>query len=179
MSTSRRIGTDFERRMAKKWATRRTINRGEKDKDDADLVHPVWWIQCRKRGETAFKSLYEWYKEEEEAAAPYGKIPILLLYAKNRRRILAVLDEEYVRVLAKFFDEEPEEKELKAALAAVDERERGLIEKLSYLRRKVRDRGFPNVGTDVSEMTHREMEIEMMFTEYILEKENNNERNKG
>jgi hypothetical protein len=84
---SRDKGARFEREVAKALGTERTGTRGKADKEHADVVHPRFFVQCKRRAKLSISS---WWKETSEGATKAGKTPILVV-REDRGEALAVM----------------------------------------------------------------------------------------
>lgn len=75
---SRNKGAQFEREIANRFRTERTARIGKADGQDADILHPKLFIECKRRAKLPVM-LMRWWTKTSENAAKVSKTPLLVI----------------------------------------------------------------------------------------------------
>lgn len=73
---SRSKGAAYEREIASVVGTERTARSGKADDNDADVLHPYFFIECKRRSKLP-KTLMQWWNKTIDNAEKVSKIPLL------------------------------------------------------------------------------------------------------
>ena len=84
---SRDKGARFEREIASVLGTERAGTKGKPDVDDADVVHPTYFVQCKRRARLAIGA---WWRETADGAERARKRPLLVV-REDRGEALAIV----------------------------------------------------------------------------------------
>jgi len=100
--THRSTWKKFERKVAKALGGQRTPLSGSLSRHTSgDVIHPIFYIECKYRADIrGFNALRVFKEEVEPKAKAEGKIPLLVVKEKGKKGELVVLRfEDFVKLV--------------------------------------------------------------------------------